>query len=441
VSTVPRRRSAFGLLVLARLGGAALGILVQLALARMLGAQAFGAVIFAMSGATLGAALAVGGYSSGLQRFFARYRVRGRHALLSAYLRHAARSVLIGGACVILLALPAVLLASDPAMRRALLLAAPAVVFLAGSRLLGGLANVLRAFNTAFLPELVGRPVLMLALLAALWQAGMPLAAETAVTAFMLACGFQCALILACLWTRMPRAAPCRARPSLRRAWRRAALPLVPVSLFTGLFADLGILAAGLFLEPDDLAVFGVCLKTAMLVGFAVQLAQQLALPDIAEALAQQTPGEARARLRAANGVALAATLAALAGAAILGPFYLSLFGPRYAAEGGALLLILVAAQAARAWFGPGIQVLALSGRGGRAALACLVALAGFFGLMAALTPPLGPTGAALAAAATTVAASALAALLASRGGSVASHGCPSLRPLLRHCFAGRAPA
>jgi hypothetical protein len=79
---------------------------------------------------------------------------------------------------------------------------------------------------------------------------------------------------------------PGPSRPSLRpaRRWRAEAWPLVLLALFTNLFADIAILLATPFLPSAEVAVLGLCLKLALLVGFVVQVTQQMALPDLANA-------------------------------------------------------------------------------------------------------------------------------------------------------------
>ena len=87
----------------------------------------------------------------------------------------------------------------------------------------------------------------------------------------------------------MPKGGRRRAPPRrLLTIWRREATPLIVVALFTYFFADVAILMVTPLLSSADTAVIGLCLKLALLVGFAVQVAHQVVVPDLADARARK---------------------------------------------------------------------------------------------------------------------------------------------------------
>ena len=162
----------------------------------------------------------------------------------------------------------------------------------------------------------------------------------------------QYALLRKDLPSRATASAPAR----LVALWRREAKPLIVVVLVTYLFADIAILMVTPLLPSAGTAVIGLCLKLALLVGFAVQVAHHVVVPDLADARARKDPsavGEAAFR---ALPFPLAATLAAMVAVALWGETLLALFGPEFA--GAKLpLLILMACQLARALFGPSVPL------------------------------------------------------------------------------------
>ena len=184
--------------------------------------------------------------------------------------------------------------------------------------------------------------------------------------------------------------------------WRRASLPLIVVSLFTSLFADLDLALLGMVLSHSDLAVFGICLKLAFLVGFVTQVVQQFASPDLAEA---QRKGDARLFRHAvgnANYVCVGATALILAGVAAVGDDILAAFGPAFVA-GYPIFVALTLAQVIRAVFGPSVQCLTNVGAG-----RVMVVISAFSVAFLALANLLlatewGPFGAAVAVVLTTL--------------------------------------
>jgi O-antigen/teichoic acid export membrane protein len=169
-------------------------------------------------------------------------------------------------------------------------------------------------------------------------------------------------LVFTAMRSRMPplRWAPIR-HGRLAWLWRREAWLLVLLAAFTNFFADIGILVVVPFLSSADVAVFGLCLKLALLVGYFVQIAQQMAVPDIAHA---RHAGDATAIRKAAwrsIAMPLVPTLASLAAAGLFGRELLSIFGPQFA-EGRSVLFILVSTQVLRALAGPSSHLMTLRG-------------------------------------------------------------------------------
>jgi O-antigen/teichoic acid export membrane protein len=143
--------------------------------------------------------------------------------------------------------------------------------------------------------------------------------------------------------------------------WRVASAPLLILAGFSTLTNELNIALLGTIVSKSDLAVFGACLKLALIVEYAVSLIHELVAPDISDALARkQTPAIEAAALRA-NMAAIAATVGATVGFAIFGRLILGTFGPDFV-RAYPILLILVGAQMIRAAFGPMVLTLISAG-------------------------------------------------------------------------------
>ena len=178
--------------------------------------------------------------------------------------------------------------------------------------------------------------------------------------------------------------------------WRAEARLFALAIIFGTSFADLAILLSSLFLASADLASFGVALKTSLLVGFAVQVAHQVALPDLAEAHERgDMPGIVHS-LWQATAFPSFVTGAALLAAAAGGEWFLALFGPEYVAAKWPLF-ILLSAQFLRAVAGPGQSLLMLKGAQVENAGICIICTVALAVSNAVLVPLWGVYGAAAA--------------------------------------------
>ena len=200
----------------------------------------------------------------------------------------------------------------------------------------------------------------------------------------------------------LPNGAGAATPPRLARLWRREANPLILVALFTNYFADVDILFATPLLRSADIAALGLCLKLSMLVGFAVQVAHQVVVPDLADARARKDKNKIGEAALRAFAFPLAITVGATVVVALWGESLLAIFGPEFI--GAKLpLLILMACQLARALFGPSVLLLTVIGAQRHNATLAVAALFVLAGANLALAPLYGVLGAAVAVAIATL--------------------------------------
>ncbi len=400
-ATLGRRLfSTASFLSAARIAGALAGFVTQVVLARGLQASALGLFYSVTSMAALMSLIAAHGYPVIAPRFLSRYRKQGKEALIAAFIAKARRDatlyVVIAVAGVIAFAWLWPGLSWQA--RSAIIAAAMSIPAGTAIRINGALAATLRRFALSYLPDTCIRPFLLLVGVAVLLAVGWPLSASG--VTWLLTC-ILAALALAqylLLARDMPR---CKAAPAPSRwvkIWQREATPLIVVALFTYFFADVDILLVTPLLTSAETAVIGLCLKLAMLVGFAVQVAHQVVVPDLADARARKDPNAMREALLKALGFPLAITFAATVAMALFGEHLLAIFGPEFAGAKWPLV-ILMAGQFARAIFGPSVSLLSVIGAQKENAALAVGALVILAVANLVLAPLYGVLGAALAVA------------------------------------------
>lgn len=384
-------------LMLARLLGAGAGFLTQLFLARLLSTEDLGVFFAATSFAALSGLVATQGYPGVMQRFIVRYRERGLEQLLGLFVWQVqAETILFTMAVALAVAIVGI---SYPGLnfdhRLVFISVSLCVAAAASLTVFGALASVERRFDVAQLPENLIRPVAFLSVLLAVpvmgtaLSLGMITIVYAALTVTL--AGAQYALLVPVV-----RASVRVTAPALAARWRAEARLFAPAMIFATSFADLAILLSSPFLGTASLAPFGIALKTSLLLGFAVQVAHQIALPDLAEA---QVRGDVAGRSRSiwqATVFPSVVTGAALIAAAVAGERFMMLFGAEYAAAKWALV-ILIGAQFLRAVAGPGQSLLMLRGDQAINAAICMASTLALALLNAILAPLYGVYGASIA--------------------------------------------
>ncbi len=397
---LPTLRAVLGpsvILLAARAGGTLLGFLLQAYLARALGADGLGAYYMMVSLTGVCAVVGAVGYPVIASRFVARYRARPTPGMLRLFLRiglidTAIVAVVLGAA----ISLGAVMLAEDPHLRWALLIAALSIPPLAVARFASAVANATRRFYIAFLPELVVRPAVLFLLVGGTVLLGGSIGVVEVLAYYALVSWGLMLLQIACLDRPQPGgAAPQRKLPRLAPIWRRLAAVLMVTPLITAMLGDVDLLLLSPLLDRDQIGVFGAALKMAMLFGFFVQIIHQTMLPDLAEAVHRKRLAPALASAVLANRVAFVFVLLSAVFAAAFGDRLLGVFGEEFMVARWPLVL-LVLGLAPRAAAGPTSQLLVVLGRENLTVASGLLSVACLAAANAALVPVLGLLGAAL---------------------------------------------
>ena len=356
--------SSSGIIMVSRLGGAGIGFLTQFLLVKLMGAHQLGLFYAASSLAAVLGVIAAQGYPAIAARFIGRYRNKHADVLCGTFTGHALREGLIMAALMaVAVTFWAVFWPDLMSEERGVyVIAGWMVVAIVTLNILTNIAGGMRHFALCYMPEGLLRPIMFFVSIAAAGLVGLVLTAEVTMLVFA-AITSSLAVAVAVLLSR--HAPPVKfamaSQPALSWRWRNEAWQLIVLSIFTNFFADVGILVAVPFLSHSEIAVFGLCLKLALLVGYFVQIGQQMVVPDMADA--RHKGDQDRLHRAAWRSIIVPSVLTAVSIGVIYvyGEQLLALFGADFA-MGRTTLLILLAAQLLRALAGPSAHLLTLSG-------------------------------------------------------------------------------
>jgi len=385
----------------ARLFGAGLTFLVQVAIARFLGSQALGEYILVMATVNIIAVMMPLGFEATGTYFAAEYRARGEGRLLRGFMVRAYAHIALTGAVILIVgqALAGLFGEAGSAIAShwtpaAILAIATAMVFVSGAMLVG-----LKRPFAGFFAETLFRPLLAIAgfAVAIAFSAGIEAINQIL---WVLSVGYAIVAV-AQLLMLMGSAGEIPAgngepRAEIRRWWHFA-LPWVALAVVGDFFFDIDLLLLAGHMPHDQLAVFGVCTRIFSLVAFGVGAVYAVTMPDMFESEALKDRDGFHRKIGEANLVASGLSVALLGIVVLLSPLAFMLFGAEFQA-GVIPLAILCVGLVVRSVFGPSSIVLSIHNRPYAALPAVGASLAALVGANLLLVPPLGLIGASLAA-------------------------------------------
>lgn len=385
-------------LVGARFGGAAISLVSQIVLARLMPQSDVGIVFMGMSLAAFLSLVVTGGYPQLAITCLPRYYSLGTQKAMDAF--HYAfwvDSLWMASVAAVLATLSYYFLPISEGVRTAILfgcLSAPPSALI---RMNSAIANTVRRYSLSYVPDFLYRPGLLLLYLLTAWAFGLTLTTTDVLTVFVLS---NTIIALGQAWA-LGRVGTIRGlinpvRHKLAPILRGRAMSLVLVGAVATAFTDIVTMTSGFFLPPDDVAVVGVTIRLAGLAGFITQAAQQFVLPDLTDAMTRGTKQDVNRLLLRINTISLVAMIGCIGGALLLGPFALRIYGSEYV-PGHWPLVVFMVGQAFRAASGMNQHLLSLAGYQLNTAGACLIALVFLVATTSVLTPVLGIMGIATA--------------------------------------------
>lgn len=385
---------------LCRISGAALTFLSQVLLARWMGAAELGIYVLAFSWCILLSSISTLGFPVAAIRFIGSGLAMNDPGYIRGFVRRGAQIVTSAGMLISITSI-AILwsgwITENVSVRYTVTLALMAIPIFAAGSFFGGVANGLSRFSLSFLPVNVARPMLFLALLTTVWLATDTLDAQRAMTLQALAILTVSGVAIWLIARTVNDSRKSHVQKYDTKVWARTSLPLLGLALFNGYFPEINIILSGIYLPAEQVALFHVSFRLALLVTFALFAVDAVTGPVAARLHASGNTPALQSEVNRATRLRFCVAIAAVVIFGVAGKFLLGLFGPEFV-RGYPLLIILAVGQLVLAAVGPVARLISVSGHQDRCIVVFVVALLALALLFAILVPMFGVTGAAIAA-------------------------------------------
>ncbi|MCF4098713.1 lipopolysaccharide biosynthesis protein [Maritalea mediterranea] len=384
-----------------RLGGAGIGFLSHVVLARLVDPAQYGVYVFAWTVIVLLGTFSGIGLPVAATKFVSTYQDQQKQSLLRRFILYAGivgLLVAFGAACAMFaVSFFAPEYIVEPIFRPALLIGAFCIPLFTLTEVGKGIARGFGRNVVAYAPAFLFRPILLLA------GVGLYLIMGWTLTAVHIVYITLVALVLPLLWQWSFMRAPLRAgqenteeSPRMGRVWLFTALPLTAVEAYNLLLANTDILVLKFFTSPAELAIYFVGTKIAALLSFVTFAISASAGKPIAAAHGRGDVDKVRRLTHHFSNLAFWPTLAGFVVLLLGGTLLLSLFGSVYLAAYLPMMIlafgVLLQSYTAAAKF-----CLAMTGGQKQMSVVLLATVVINAGLNLVLVPTFGIVGAASA--------------------------------------------
>ena len=382
-----------------RIISAGIAFLAQIFLARMMGPFEYGIFVFVWVMAVIAGNLSCLGFHTAIIRFLPQYQASG-HVEEIRGLTVATRLVsFVIASAVALVGIAALYLFADQVATYYLVpltLGAILLPMIALGDAMDGTARANSWVTQALAPTYLVRPVLIPVGMVVAILLGFDATAETGMIAAIIATYLTTTGQLLMLGRRLHNRFESGHRNYHLVHWGKVALPIFLIEGFYFLLTNSDVVMVGLFLQPEDVATYFAAAKSMALVHFVYFAVKAGMTPRFSQLVARSETAELSRFAAMAARWTFVPSLVVGAVVLMLGPFFLSLFGPGYSA-GYTVMLILFAGIAAKALVGPGEALLTMAGQQKICALVYLAVLLVNVAGNIVLIPLLGINGAATA--------------------------------------------
>jgi O-antigen/teichoic acid export membrane protein len=381
-----------------RVTGAAFTLLLQVMLARWMGAAELGVYVLAFSWCVTLATVSHLGFAPASVRVIGHALAQDKPGLIWGFLKRAGQIVSVVSVLIAMTGSIVIFLSKGPLDDNNVapfVLAMAIVPILAFINVRCLVAVAFRWITLSFLWTEVARPVSICVIVAVIWFVMSRLNASIVMIVQLIVMIVIAFVLFVNLRQRL-NAEVAVALPEFEtRAWLRMGLPLLVISLFGNYFPEFMLILVGAHVPSDQLAIFNASYRLALVVTFALSAVDAVTSPAASRLFAAQNIGELQAVVTRAAKLGFWTSLAAVAGFAVLGRMVLGLFGAEFVA-GYEIMMILVFAQLVRASAGPVISLLSVTGHQDRCLVVFGSALVASVVLIFVLVPMFGIHGAAV---------------------------------------------
>ena len=382
-----------------RAASAGIMVLMQVFLARWLGAHEFGVFATAWVWVTVLGTLATLGLASSVVRHLPVFRQQGDFSAFRGFLRVGHVTALAAGTCVMLAGWLMIWLwpgMMDPGARLPTAIALLALPAYAACDFQDGVGRAQGWIATALIPPYALRPLLILMIAGLCLLGGFPAAAATALAAAAIAAALTTTAQYMVQRHYLNSTLPPAERTFHARPWIMASLPFLMLEGLSLAMLNLDVLILNLYAAPADIGVYLAAGRVIALVSFVHFAVTAVAMPRFAALQAAGRDAEILPFLRLTQTWTFLPTAAGAAVLLLIGKPALALFGPEFI-KAYPLMFVFAAGLMIRALAGPAQSLLMAAGHQRTANLIVLAAVLAAAALHLILIPRLGPTGAAFA--------------------------------------------
>ena len=332
--------------------GAGIGFVMQFVLARVLGVDAYGVYLTALSWLTIGQIFGKFELDTTAVRFVGSYSGAGEWGLLRGFLSTGRSVVLTACTSLGLLGAVAVFLMSDvisakhPGLRDSLLVVCAMLPVMGWLLFECAVLQGFQKYAYSQLPQNLIRPLGFAALVLVFGlQPGVTFTPSLALLLNM--AGAIVALVVTVRWRKRMRPEQLRKAPRAfdKKTWQRTALPLYAISVSQGVLSQQAdILVVGMFLGVADAGIYGAASTLTLPLIMAATAITFVAQPMIAELYATAARERLQSLIRAVTWLTIAVVLPIGLVLTLAGSVLLGFFGPEFA-TGHAVLVVLTLSQ------------------------------------------------------------------------------------------------
>ncbi len=382
-----------------RIFGAGMVFLTQLLLARWMGAYQLGIYVYAFSWCIVLSMIVGLGYEAATFRVIGQGLSNKRFDLIKGFILRGQQLMLIAGLVTVIIFGNIVTFSEglfDPDYKNTLLIALITVPVYLIAVFHESVAHAFSWFAMMIMPSNVFRPTLLLLTVVIAWYTTGSLTSEAVMTYQLTAMAIIIFFHYLIFKKKVKETVGDIKANFETRSWIRIGLPqLVPV-LYIEFLAELNVILIGFFLPPDQVAIFSIAFRVAMLITFMIFAVDSYFRPKAALLYADQDMHGLQKLTAHSTQLMFWPGLACVIFFIIFGKFILGIFGEEFVA-GYVVFALLALSQLITVSIGPVSSLLNVTGHQDYSMMVFGSSLIILIILNLILTPMMGMKGAAIA--------------------------------------------